>query len=262
MKIDLFQIDAFTSQVFKGNPAAVCPLTEWLPDDLLLNIAIENNLAETAFFVPMEDGTHHLRWFTPEIEMDLCGHATLASAFVLFQFLDYSKEVVSFETKSGRLEVKQVGNYLEMDLPSRPPKMTDLPKVISEALSKQPNEIWKSRDYMLVYDTEEDIARLEVNAQTLERINLDPGGIIVTAAGNEVDFVSRFFTPGAAIFEDPVTGSAHCTLTPYWADRLGKKEFMAHQISARGGELRCTLHNERILIQGQAVCYLKGTIEL
>lgn len=262
MKIDLYQIDAFTNQVFKGNPAAVCPLSEWLPDDVLLNIAIENNLAETAYFIPKDNGTYHLRWFTPEIEMDLCGHATLASAFVLFEYLGYSENTVRFDTQSGQLEVTRDGNYLQMDLPSRPPEPADLPEIISTALSKQPMEVWKARDYMLVYENEEDIARLKVNAHALEGINLDPGGIIVTAPGTTADFVSRFFTPGAAVFEDPVTGSAHCTLTPFWTKRLDKEHLLAHQVSPRGGVLHCHVQEDRVIVRGQAVCYLQGTIVL
>ncbi len=260
MELTIYQIDAFTNQVFKGNPAAVCPLEDWLPDETLLNIAIENNLAETAFFVRQDSGVYHLRWFTPEIEMDLCGHATLASAYVIFEFLGHAEDTIRFDSQSGRLEVKKDGNILEMDLPSRPPQQAELPRIISNALSIQPAEVWKARDYMLVYDSEDDIHNLKVSASVLEAINIDPGGIIVTAEGVEADFVSRFFTPGAAVFEDPVTGSAHCTLTPFWAERLGKQTLQAFQVSPRLGVLECTLQGDRVLLRGQAVRYLEGKI--
>ncbi len=262
MTIDIYQIDAFTNKLFGGNPAAVCPLTEWLPDETLLNIAKENNLAETAYFIHKKDNRFHLRWFTPEIEMDLCGHATLASAFVILNCLDYDFESIIFETMSGDLIVSRNGDCLEMDFPSRPPKPSELPQIIKTSLSKQPSEIYKARDYVLVYDSEDDIKNLNVSASILEDINIDPGGIIVTAKGNHSDFVSRFFTPGAAVFEDPVTGSAHCTLVPFWAERLGKNKLHAFQISERKGELICKLVKDRVFIKGNAVKYLQGTIEI
>lgn len=262
MKIPLFQIDAFTDTLFAGNPAAVCPLDEWLADEVLQNIAVENNLAETAFFVKQENGNYHLRWFTPEIEMDLCGHATLASAFVLFEELAYAYDKVIFESKSGPLAVSKVDGFLQLDFPSRPPEETELPTSISEALNIQPQEVWKARDYLLVYRSEEEVAQLIPNTGLLDQINVDPGGIIITAKGNEVDFVSRFFTPQAAVFEDPVTGSAHCTLVPFWANRLEKTSLHARQISPRGGELFCDLKDDRVFIRGKAVKYLSGTIEI
>jgi PhzF family phenazine biosynthesis protein len=262
MKIKLFQIDAFTDKLFAGNPAAVCPLDEWLADDVLQKIAIENNLAETAFFIKKETGNYHLRWFTPEIEMDLCGHATLASAHVLFEELAYPHDNIIFESKSGTLAVTKINDYLELDFPSRPPETALLPESISHALNIQPQEVWKARDYLLVYDSEEDIKNLKPNIGQLEQVNIDPGGIIVTAKGNEVDFISRFFTPQAAVFEDPVTGSAHCTLVPFWANRLSKTNFHARQISPRGGELFCDLRDDRVFIRGKAIKYLAGTIEI
>jgi PhzF family phenazine biosynthesis protein len=262
MTIDIFQIDAFTDKLFGGNQAAVCPLKEWLPDEVLLNIAIENNLAETAYFIHKRDNVFHLRWFTPEIEMDLCGHATMASAFVILNCLDYDFESVVFETLSGDLIVSQRGDFLEMELPSRPPSKAELPTIIANALSKQPNEVFKARDYLLVYDSENDIQKLKVSASVLEQINIDPGGIIVTAKGDHSDFVSRFFTPGASVFEDPVTGSAHCTLVPFWADRFQKNELHALQISERKGELLCKLVGNRVFIKGKAIKYLEGTIEI
>jgi PhzF family phenazine biosynthesis protein len=262
MKINLYQIDAFTDKLFAGNPAAVCPLDEWLEDEVLQKIAIENNLAETAFFVKLENDNYHLRWFTPEIEIDLCGHATLASAFVLFEELAYPYDKIIFESKSGLLSVSKTDDYLELDFPSRPPAQAELPVAISQALNIQPQEVWKARDYLLVYDSEEDIKNLKPNIGQLEQVNIDPGGIIVTAKGNEVDFVSRFFTPQASVFEDPVTGSAHCTLVPYWAKKLNKTGFHARQISPRGGELFCNLKGERVYIRGKAIKYLTGTIEI
>jgi PhzF family phenazine biosynthesis protein len=262
MKLPIFQIDAFTNRLFGGNPAAVCPLKEWLPDETLLNIAKENNLAETAFFIHKSKNEFHLRWFTPEIEMDLCGHATLASAYVIFNCLDYSFEEVVFSSMSGELKVKKIDNQLEMDFPSRPPKPSSLANSISSALSIQPTNTYKARDYMLLYDSEEDILNLEVNAALLEGVNLDPGGIIVTAQGKKFDFVSRFFTPGAAVFEDPVTGSAHCSLTPFWSERLNKEELFACQLSERKGELFCRLDNNRVFIKGSAIKYLEGSIEV
>lgn len=262
MKIDLFQIDAFAEALFTGNPAAVCPLDEWLDDEVMLNIAIENNLAETAFFVPIEGGRFHLRWFTPEFEMDLCGHATLASAYVLFRELGYQGDEVLFETESGLLTVKKDKEYLALDIPSRPPQKATLPPIISEGLSIQPKEVWRARDYLLLYDSEEDIRRIVPDIGTLNQINLDPGCIVVTARGDAVDFVSRVFTPQASVFEDPVTGSTHCTLVPFWADRLNKTSLRARQVSRRGGELLCSLNKDRVEIKGKAVKYLQGTIEL
>lgn len=262
MVLDIYQIDAFTNQVFGGNPAAVCPLSAWLPDAILLSIAKENNLAETAFFVKRSNGNYHLRWFTPRIEMDLCGHATLAAASVLFQDLHHSEDIIFFETLSGVLKVKREGTFLEMDFPSRPAVKTKLPSVIENSLNIQPTEVYKDRDYLLVYDDEQDVMALAPNPYILNQINLDPGGIIVTARAKNVDFVSRFFTPQAPIFEDPVTGSAHCTLTPFWAERLQKKELHALQVSERGGELFCRLENDRVFIKGKTVKYLSGKITI
>lgn len=264
MKIDIFQIDAFTNQLFGGNPAAVCPLREWLEDEILLQITRENNLAETAFFIPLANGHFHLRWFTPEIEMDLCGHATLATAFVIFEELGYPNPAINFETQSGLLTVKKVNDLLEMDFPSRPPVPSDLPAIIKKGLNIQPVEVWKARDYVLLYEQAQDILDIEPNLSILNQINLDPGGIIVTAKGTteDIDFVSRFFTPQASIFEDPVTGSAHCTLVPFWADRLNQTEFKAMQLSKRRGELFCMLEKDRVKIRGRAVKYLQGVVQL
>lgn len=264
MKIKLFQIDAFTDRLFGGNPAAVCPLNNWLDDKTLQNIAIENNLAETAFFVQLTSNHYHLRWFTPEFEMDLCGHATLASAHVIFEYLGCADNEIFFDTRSGLLKVEKNGDFLELNFPSRPPKKAALPKIIVEGLNIQPIEVWKARDYLLVYNSEEEIRNIEPNIAIINQINIDPGGIIVTAKGaaKEVDFVSRFFTPQAIIFEDPVTGSAHCTLVPFWAERLNKRALKALQISNRGGELWCQLKHDRVFIKGKAVKYLEGTIHV
>jgi predicted PhzF superfamily epimerase YddE/YHI9 len=262
MTLKLFQIDAFTDKVFGGNPAAVCPLNNWLSDTVLLNVAKENNLAETAYFIHKSDNVFHLRWFTPEIEIDLCGHATLASAYVILNCLDYNFETVVFETISGELIVSKIGEFLVMDVPSRPSIKAELPQIIIDSLSKQPSEVYKARDYVLVYNSEYDIQNLKVSASILKQINLGPGGIIVTAKGDNSDFVSRFFTPGASVFEDPVTGSAHCTLVPFWASRLDKNELHAFQISERKGELICKLLDDRVLIKGKAVKYLEGSIEI
>jgi PhzF family phenazine biosynthesis protein len=259
MTIPIYQADAFTSQLFGGNPAAICPLTEWLPDEVMQTIAIENNLAETAFFVKTDNG-YALRWFTPEYEMDLCGHATLASAHILFTELGFAEGVIHFETvKAGVLIVKKDGDKYTMDFPSRPPIPIESPNGLVEALGgKQPLAILRSRDYFLVYPTEENIKDMAPDFFALSK--MDTVGVIVTAPGRDVDFVSRFFAPGAGIPEDPVTGSAHCNLIPYWAKKLGKNKLHAYQISSRKGELWCELKGDRVLMSGNAVTYLKGEI--
>ena len=264
MNIKFYQIDAFTDRLFGGNPAAVCILDHWLHDEVLLDIAKENNLAETAFFLPLEHGSYHLRWFTPEIEMDLCGHATLATAYVIFEELSHDSDLITFETKSGILTVRKIDNSYELDFPSRPPVSAKLPQIISDSLNIQPVEVWKARDYLLVYNAEEEIWQIKPNLAIINQINIDPGGIIVTAKSDieGIDFVSRFFTPQASIFEDPVTGSAHCTLVPYWSNRLKKNQFNAKQISERGGILHCVMCKERVRIRGEAVKYIEGTIVL
>ncbi len=257
MKLELYQIDAFTNQIFGGNPACVVPLTEWLPDEILLKIAKENAVAETAFFVHKGEKIH-LRWFTPDIEMDLCGHATLATAHCLKSILKYSSDTIIFETLSGELTVVAENDFYFLDFPSRMPIESDLPEVISKSLNIQPKEVYKSRDYVLVYDSEEDIKQIQINRQFFDQINLDPGGLIVTAKGSDCDFVSRFFTPQATILEDPVTGSAHCSLIPFWANRLQKNELKAMQLSDRIGNLNCTNKENRVIISGQARTYSIG----
>ncbi|MEO7214334.1 PhzF family phenazine biosynthesis protein [Mucilaginibacter sp.] len=259
MTIPIYQADAFTDELFGGNPAAVCPLTEWLPDAVMQKIALENNLAETAFFVKNDTG-YLLRWFTPELEIDLCGHATLASAHIIFTELGYEGDTIYFDTvKAGTLVVKRDGEKYSMDFPSRPPFAADAPEGLVAALGgKKPLKVFRSRDYMLVYETEEDILGMVPDHSALAKI--DTLGVIVTAPGKGVDFVSRFFAPAAGVPEDPVTGSAHCNLIPYWAGRLGKNILHAYQVSARKGELWCELKGDRVLMAGKAVTYLKGEI--
>lgn len=261
MKLPFFQVDAFTDRAFSGNPAAVIPLERWLPDELMLNIALENAVAETAFFVPLEDG-FAIRWFTPEIEMDLCGHATLAAAHVIVRHLNLSASMVKFQSQSGELFVKTAGDLLTLDFPSRKPELCTVPAIILESVPEEPLEVLKARDYILVFDNETTIRSLVPDRAVLDRVNLDPGGVAVTARGDEVDFVSRFFTPQASIFEDPVTGSAHCSLIPYWSEKLGKESMLALQLSPRGGKLFCQNAGDRVQVSGEAVTYLEGTITL
>ncbi|MFA5649047.1 MAG: PhzF family phenazine biosynthesis protein [Bacteroidales bacterium] len=259
MKLELYQIDAFTDKIFGGNPACVVPLSNWLADDLLLNIAKENAVAETAFFVDKGDKVH-LRWFTPDIEMDLCGHATLATAHCLKSILKYPKDTIVFETLSGDLTVSVENDLYSLNFPSRMPIASELPEVIRKALSIQPKEVYKARDYMLVYDTEEEVKNIKIDRQIFDQINLNPGGVIVTAKGNSCDFVSRFFTPQASILEDPVTGSAHCSLIPFWSEKLNKSELNAMQISDRVGLLKCKNENDRVIISGKARTYSTGNL--
>ena len=259
MKLELYQVDAFTDKIFGGNPACVVPLKQWLADDILLKITQENAVAETAFFVDNGD-TIHLRWFTPEIEMDLCGHATLATAHVLKTILDYKKDNIIFHTLSGELIVTVDNNVYTLDFPSRKPVTATLPEIIKQSLSKQPSAVLKSRDFVLVYEHESDVRNIQIDRQTFDQINLDPGGVIITAKGDNCDFVSRFFTPQASILEDPVTGSAHCSLIPYWSEQLGKKEMSALQLSDRIGTLYCVDKGDRVLISGKASTYLQGII--
>jgi PhzF family phenazine biosynthesis protein len=259
MKIPVYQIDAFTGKIFGGNPAAVCPLESWLDDRVMQAVAAENNLSETAFFVG-QAGNYHLRWFTPVAEVDLCGHATLASALVILEYLEPSIEVVEFQTKSGRLVVRSQGDLLSMNFPSRPPEPCPSPDLINQALGLEPKEVLASRDYLAVLEEEEQVRRLQPDMNLLSRI--DKLGLIVTAPGEAVDFVSRFFAPKVGVSEDPVTGSAHCSLIPYWSRRLGKNELRALQVSPRGGELWCRDEGDRVAIAGRAVVYLEGNILL
>lgn len=259
-KLRIFQADAFASELFKGNPAAVVPLTEWLPDEIMQKIALENNLSETAFFIPEEDH-FHIRWFTPKAEVKLCGHATLASAHVLFNELNFQEELISFNSKSGVLTVKKVGELLQLNFPAdfvRPEPAND---ALNAALGIQATETYKGKtDYLLLFDTEEQIRNLKPDFQLLYQT--DARGIMVTAKGTDADFVSRFFAPGVGVNEDPVTGSAHTSMVPFWATRLNKTELKALQLSERGGELWCTLSGDRVLIAGKAVTYLRGEIDI
>jgi predicted PhzF superfamily epimerase YddE/YHI9 len=260
MRIPLYQVDAFTGRLFGGNPAAVCPLAEWLPDTTMQAIAAENNLAETAFFVEQGDG-YLLRWFTPTVEVELCGHATLASGYVVTHILAPGRRSVRFDTlKAGSLEVTSEGDFLAMDFPCWPPEREAADPRILAALGKMPAESFVARGRTLaVYETAEDVAALKPD---FERMRQVPGAdAIVTAPGtDDIDFVSRYFAPNYGVDEDPATGSAHCVLTPYWAARLGKKQLKARQISTRFGELLCTLRGDRVTLAGRAVLYLEGTI--
>jgi len=261
MKIPIYQVDAFASAVFSGNPAAVCILDAWIDDRRLQAIAAENNLSETAFLVSDEDG-FELRWFTPRTEVALCGHATLASAFVQFACLKWNKDTIRFQTrKSGQLTVTRKGESLEMDFPARPAYPTDPPDGLRQALGVAPENVYGSEeDLMVVLDSEKTVAEVQPDFAALERV--DCRGIIITARGDHSDFVSRFFAPRVGIPEDPVTGSAHCVLIPYWAAVLDKKELYARQVSKRGGELFCGLAGDRVRISGKAALYLEGTITI
>jgi PhzF family phenazine biosynthesis protein len=258
MRIPIFQVDAFAAVPFTGNPAAICPLEEWLPDDLMQAIAAENNLAETAFFVKEGDGLYGLRWFTPAVEVDLCGHATLASAHVLWERLGCVAERIAFATRSGTLTVTREKDVLALDLPARAPAACEAHPALVAALGGSPREVLAARDYFVVYGSEEEVRGLRPNFRELAGV--DRFAVIATAPGKEFDFVSRFFAPAQGIDEDPVTGSAHCTLTPYWSARLGKGKLRAKQISPRGGVLHCEDRGERVSIAGKAVLYLEGSI--
>jgi len=259
MKLSCYHVDAFTGQIFRGNPAAVCPLDAWLPDATLQGIAAENNLAETAFFVP-RGGQFDLRWFTPTVEVDLCGHATLAAAFVLFTECNFSGQAVRFHSRSGPLTVTRGGDRFTLDFPARPPEPCSVPEALVLGLGRQPVRVLKSRDYFAVFESAAEVRALRPDFAALKA--LDCLGTIVTAPGDDCDFVSRFFVPGAGIDEDPATGSSHCTLIPYWAERLGKSNLAARQLSVRGGEFFCQLAGDRVRIGGNAVLYLRGEIIL
>ena len=260
MKLRLYQIDAFASRPFTGNPAAVVPLDRWLPDATLQAIAAENNLSETAFFVG-EKGEFEIRWMTPTDEVDLCGHATLASAWVVFHEIENGRTEVHFRSTSGPLRVTGDGDRLTLDFPSRPPEPADASAgAVAEALGARPRAVLASRDYMAVFESEAEVRALRPDAGRVAA--LDRMAVIATAPGRDCDFVSRFFVPSLGIPEDPVTGSAHCTLVPYWSRRLGKSSLFARQVSARGGELWCEDRGERVAIAGRCVKYLEGTIEV
>jgi PhzF family phenazine biosynthesis protein len=261
MELPYYHVAAFTGEQFHGNPAGVCLLKEWPADELLQNIARENNLSETAFLVG-SNREYELRWFTPQVEVDLCGHATLAAGFVLFNLYDAGSGPLLFHSQSGDLQVRRDGqnDMFFLDFPSRPPRKIDCPELLTKGLGAVPQSVLTSRDLVAVFASPDEITALQPDFSLLRR--LDALGIIVTAPSTEVDFVSRFFAPAVGIDEDPVTGSAHCTLVPYWAGRLGRKELTARQLSARGGELLCRDEGERVRIGGRAVLYLSGTLHL
>jgi PhzF family phenazine biosynthesis protein len=259
-KLSLYQVDAFTGQVFGGNPAAVVPLDAWLPDATLQSIATENNLSETAFFVGSA-GDYHIRWMTPAAEIDLCGHATLASAWVVLSEMEKGRTEVCFRSKSGPLRVTADGDRLALDFPSRPPAPADgSAAAVAAALGARPQALLASRDYLAVFESEDAVRALAPDAAKVAA--LDRMAVIATAPGRDCDFVSRFFAPQVGVPEDPVTGSAHCTLVPYWSKRLGKASLFARQVSARGGELWCEDRGERVAIAGRCAAYLQGTIEV
>lgn len=253
MDLRIYQLDAFASEPFKGNPAAVVPLNQWLPDGTMQAIAEENNLAETAFFVRTGD-RYCIRWFTPKVEVDLCGHATLATAAVI------AEPRVVFDCRSGEIAVTREGDRYTLDFPSLSPGAVEAPAGLSHALGARPSAVLKATYYLCVFDTEDQVRDLAPNMQALASV--DCSGVIVTASGRECDFVSRMFAPAKGIPEDPATGSAHCTLTPYWCQRLGKKQMFARQISRRGGELWCEDRGDRVSIGGHVVKYLEGTISV
>ena len=267
-KIDIYQVDAFTDQVFGGNPAAVCPLNKWLDDDVLQKIAFENNLSETAFFCLRPDGDYDLRWFTPTVEVDLCGHATLATAHVIFNQLGCQSEILKFHSESGPLHVTRDGELLVLDFPARPPQTIPLPDGFVGAVGAMPTKVLKSSKTLAIFQSVEVVAQLNPDINWIA--NLEGDGLICSAKvsaddqsqldGQNYDFVSRYFAPHAGIDEDPVTGSAHSVLIPYWANKLNKNKMIARQISARGGTLRCEYVGDRVHIAGQGVLYLKGEI--
>lgn len=262
MTLPIYQVDAFTSKLFGGNPAAVMPLKEWLSDELMQKIAAENNLSETAFYVKTAIG-FHIRWFTPAIEVNLCGHATLATAFVIFNIEKYQEDTIAFESKSGILKVKKEEDWLVLDFPKQEIQPAEAPDGLLEGIGKKPVEIHRaSDDYFLVYKSEKDVAEISPNHHLLKQVKAR--GIIVTAPSKskKLDFVSRFFAPGSGIDEDPVTGSAHTKLVPYWAAKLNKTELTAEQISARKGFLKCTLIGNRVLMAGKGKLYLKGKVKI
>jgi len=253
-----FIVDAFTDKLFKGNPAGVCLLEERPDDEVMQSIAFENNLSETAFVVRRED-SYDLRWFTPEIEMDLCGHATLASAFVISNFVDGDAAVTRFNTRSGILTVANSEGMYEMDFPARKPERVELTEQMSRAIGAPALEAHLSRDLLLLLENERQVRDLAPDFELLGEL-ADCLAVVVTAQGDEADFVSRVFAPGAGIPEDPVTGSVHCTLIPFWAERLGKEELVAMQLSKRGGTLWCKNRGDRVKIAGKAALYLRGEI--
>jgi PhzF family phenazine biosynthesis protein len=257
MKIKQYQVDTFATRAFEGNPAAVCLLESWLDDNVLQAIAEENNLSETAFFAPL-DGGYKLRWFTPVTEVDLCGHATLAAAHIIFNTLGYSKPVINFKTRSGELSVTKKGKWLEMNFPACPPVPCEISETLVKGLGQCPVEVLAADDYLAIFDSEAVIRAIKPNQALLSQLDLR--GVVVSAPGTDVDFVSRFFAPKLGVPEDPVCGSAHCELAPYWANKLGKDSLRAKQVSRRGGNLICEVRGDRVFISGEAVTFMEAEI--
>lgn len=259
MILSIYQVDAFTEKVFQGNPAAVVPLEDWLEDDLMQKIAMENNLSETAFFVKTDTG-FHIRWFTPESEIDLCGHATLASVYIIKNFIEPHLAEINFTTQvAGTLKAMAKDGIYTLDFPSRMPQPCSVPDKLFRSLNiTTAVEVLKSRDYFVVLPNEEALKNIEPEFMLMKE--LDAIGVIVTAKGQSADVVSRCFYPGAGIPEDPVTGSAHCNVVPYWSNKLGKTKLFCKQLSQRGGDLHCELNGDRVLMSGKCVLYLQGEI--
>ncbi len=259
MKIKLYQIDAFTQKLFHGNPAAVCPLEIWLDDDILQAIAAENNLSETAFIVP-RGKDYHIRWFTPAVEVELCGHATLAASYAVMHELEPGREFVTFHSQVGALHTAKKGDGYVLDFPISSFESCEQPLLLTDALGVQPTAVYRSNKYLVILDSEKTVRELKPNMELLKKLDLT--GVIVTAKGDYVDFVSRYFAPKKGIDEDPVTGSAHCLLAPYWTEQLGIHKLKAQQLSKRGGEMLCEVQGDRVFLTGHAKLYLKGQIDL
>jgi PhzF family phenazine biosynthesis protein len=259
MKLPLYQIDAFANKPFEGNPAAICPLDDWLPDVLMQSIATENNLSETAYFVPTNEG-YHIRWFTPLHEVELCGHATLASAWVIFNILGYSNDEIAFGSKSGTLTVSRKDDWLELDFPTKIPARCAMPELILKAFFVTPAECLKADDYIVVLENESDVTEAKPDIALLSQLDLR--GVAITAKSDHYDFVARFFAPKQGINEDPVTGSLFTELIPYWSEKLNKTELTAKQVSRRGGEVKCVNAGDRVKIAGKAVKYMEGYITI
>lgn len=259
MRLKIYQIDAFAEKPFEGNPAAVVPLEAWLPDEVMQAIAEENNLSETAFFVPTDTG-FHIRWFTPRMEVTLCGHATLASGFVLFDILGHGPNTITFDSLSGPLLVTKTDGLFTLDFPAQKPEPCDAPQDLIMGLGRKPLSCYRNDDYLAVFGSEEEIAQISPNQSALEQLDLR--GIIVSAPSSRFDFVARFFAPKYGIPEDPVTGSAYTQLTPYWADKFGRSKLRARQLSSRGGDVLCELKGDRVFISGSAIKYMEGAIEI
>jgi PhzF family phenazine biosynthesis protein len=259
MKLKLYQIDAFTDKIFSGNPAAVVPLDTWLDDETLQNIALENNLSETAFFIKNSDN-FHIRWFTPASEVDLCGHATLASGYVIKNILGNDQNEITLDSRSGELKVSFKDDLINLDFPSRIVQPADIKDELAEALGKRPAEAYFNKTYLTVFEKQEDVENLTPKIRDFLKLNTH--GVIITAPGKEVDFVSRFFAPDVGVDEDPVTGYAHTLLTPFWAKKLKKSKLTARQLSKRGGELICESLENRVKISGKAALYLEGEINI